>query len=254
MAITSSDIQNHTFSIDRKGYDVDEVDVFLERLSTEVDDMNAIITQLEGELDGDKFSGFDTPAVVLTEDDIAEKDEIIANLQQELEEKKANDHAIAQALIIAQRSADEIIENANQDAAQIRQDAEDEAQRILNKANNEKQRILEEIASLEDDREATRGNYQLILKDFIGDATKKLTDIGGAASVVSERAHARPAHDRSKSQPNHQAASPQVATYTTPQAKASSMVVPVTPKPSRVDKDLSGFGDADDSFEFGDID
>ncbi|MGI6105790.1 MAG: DivIVA domain-containing protein [Raoultibacter sp.] len=253
MAITSSDIQNHTFSIDRKGYDVDEVDVFLERLSSEVDEMNATIAQLEGIADDDKFAGFDSsPSSALTEDEIAEKDEIIAGLQRELEEKKANDNAIAQALIIAQRSADEIIENANQDAAQIRQDAEDEAQRILDKANNEKQRILEEISTLEADREETRGDYQLILKDFIADASKKLSDLGG--TVPSASAHARPSHDRPKVAPSHQSPSPQVATYTTPPAKASSMVVPATPRPSRVDKDLSGFGDADDSFEFGDID
>ena len=254
MTITSSDIQNHTFSIDRKGYDVDEVDVFLERLSAEVDEMNATIAQLEDGYEGDKFSGFDTHASAANAEDIAEKDEIIANLQHELDEKKANDNAIAQALIIAQRSAEEIIDNANQEAAQINQDAEDEAQRILDKANNEKQRILDEINKLETEREVARSDYQAILKDFINDASKKLVDIGGPAQVNVGNAHTRPAHDRSKSQPSHQAPSSQVATYTTPPAKASAVIAPSTPKPSRVDKDLSGFGDADDSFDLGDID
>ena len=41
MAITAADIQNVSFSIDRKGYDVDEVDVFLEHVADEVDAMNA---------------------------------------------------------------------------------------------------------------------------------------------------------------------------------------------------------------------
>ena len=40
MALTAADIQNVSFSIDRKGYDVDEVDVFLERVADEVDAMN----------------------------------------------------------------------------------------------------------------------------------------------------------------------------------------------------------------------
>ena len=37
MAITSAEIHNQSFSIDRKGYDVDEVDVFLEHVADEID-------------------------------------------------------------------------------------------------------------------------------------------------------------------------------------------------------------------------
>lgn len=47
MAITSAEIHNQSFSIDRKGYDVDEVDVFLEHVADEIDGMNAQIAQLE---------------------------------------------------------------------------------------------------------------------------------------------------------------------------------------------------------------
>lgn len=254
MAITSSDIQNHRFSLDRKGYDVDEVDVFLEHLANEVDEMNAIIAQLEGEYDAedDRFSGFDKPAGASSEE-LAEKDAVIADLQRELEEKKANDNAIAQALIIAQRSADEIIGNANADAAQIRQDAEDEAQRILDKVSNEKQRVIDEITKLETDREDAREEYQSLLKDFIGDANRKLVDIGGS---IPASAHARTSSDRpvSKNQaPIRRSVS--AATYTTPTAPVTKAVAtPATPRPSKVEKDLSGFGDADDAFEFGDID
>ena len=37
MAITSEDIHNQSFTVDRKGYDVDEVDVFLEHVAAEID-------------------------------------------------------------------------------------------------------------------------------------------------------------------------------------------------------------------------
>lgn len=253
MTITSADIQNHTFSIDRKGYDVDEVDVFLERLANEVDEMNAIIMELEGS--DDKFSGFDTPASTVPSAELAEKDAIISDLQRELEEKKANDNAIAQALIIAQRSSDEIIATANQDAAQIRQDAEDEAQRILDKANNEKQRIIEEIEKLEDDREDSRAEYQDLLKDFISDASKKLTDLGASTPVISNSAHGRPATSSKNQAPIRKTVN--AATYTTPQPSttaATPVVAAATPRPSKIEKDLSGFGDADDAFEFDEID
>ena len=43
-----------------------------------------------------------------------------------------------------------------------------------------------------------------------------------------------------------------VATYTTPQV-GSAVVTPATPRPSKVEKDLSGYGDADDNFEFEDV-
>lgn len=252
MTITSSDINNQSFSIDRKGYDVDEVDVFLEQLAQEVDEMNATIARLEGEYDGeDRFSGFDTPVGGASAEELAEKEAVIRDLQDQLAEKKANDNAIAQALIIAQRSADEIIENANNMAAQIHQDADDEAQRILDKANNEKQRIIEEIEKLESDREDSRSEYQGLLKDFIGDATKKLSDLGVTAPAGS--AHAR-GSSNSRNQTSATRRSISAATYTTPQAPAAAVVAPATPRPSRVEKDLSGFGEADDAFEFGDID
>lgn len=253
MTITSADIQNHTFSIDRKGYDVDEVDVFLERLASEVDEMNATIMELEG--GEDRFSGFDTPASTVSSAELAERDAIINNLQRELDEKKANDNAIAQALIIAQRSADEIIMNANQDAAQIRQDAEDEAQRIFDRVNNEKQRIIEEIEKLEDDREDSRAEYQVLLKDFIGDASKKLADLGASAPVITTSAHGRPSTTSKNQAPIRKTVN--AATYTTPQPQSSStapVVAPATPRPSKIEKDLSGFGDADDTFEFDEID
>ena len=149
MAITSAEIHNQSFSIDRKGYDVDEVDVFLEHVADEIDGMNAQIAQLENQLDDRKFEGFDTPArveapVVVTDDAaLAEKDARIADLERQLEAKKADDNAIAQALIIAQRPAVESIANANAQAAATIKDAEDEGTRIVDKAEAERQKVLD---------------------------------------------------------------------------------------------------------------
>ena len=47
MAITSAEIHNQSFSIDRKGYDVDEVDVFLEHVADEIDNLNNQIADLQ---------------------------------------------------------------------------------------------------------------------------------------------------------------------------------------------------------------
>lgn len=284
MAITATEIHNTSFSIDRKGYDVDEVDVFLEHVADEIDAMNNQIAQLESQLDDSRFGGFDMPAHIdqgvqakgaddaeLEEKNarIAELEEKVEDLARQLEAKKADDNAIAQALIIAQRSADEIMSNAKAQSAATIQDAKDEAQRILDRAEGEKQEVLDAIKKLEDDREDAREEYQELLKDFIGDATRKLAEIGGDVSSVRVSAHARPLAQADVaagvSDASDAAATGRVfpvqapvsadatASYTTPQG-SGPVVTPATPVPSPIEKDLSGFGDTDDDFEFEEID
>ena len=158
MAITASDIHNQSFSIDRKGYDVDEVDVFLEHVADEIDILNDTIAHLQDQLEADRFSGFDAPAastVAITEvaaatvdtseydAQLAQKDAIIADLERQLSDKRADDNAIAQALIIAQRSADEILAKANANATETIQDTRDEAQRIIDRANTDRQDVID---------------------------------------------------------------------------------------------------------------
>lgn len=284
MAITAADIHNQSFSIDRKGYDVDEVDVFLEHVAEEIDILNDQIEQLEQQLDDSAFAGFDAPAAPVEdepaesapvaagvdaaeyEDALAEKDAIIADLERQLSDKKADDSAIAQALIIAQRSADEILAKANAQANETIQDAREEAQRIIDRANNDRQDVVEAIRKLQDDREDAREEYADLLKDIIDDATRKLASIG---AVVAPAAAAH-AYVASQTAPEPQVelmddqmtggydldgfmdAEDEPLAYTTPQA-ADSYVAAATPVASAYEKDLSGFGDADE-FEFEEID
>ncbi len=290
MAITSSDIHNQSFSIDRKGYDVDEVDVFLEHVADEIDGLNDRIADLRSQLDEQsdrsRFDGFDTPAVVEDVEEepaidctaqIAEKDELIssrnariaeleariAELEAEVADQKADGNAIAQALIIAQRSADDTVAAAKARAAQIVADAEDEADRILDDADEKCQQVFDEIKQLEEDREKSRADYQDMLKDFIGDATRRLAEIGDIpATRVPSAGHARAELVVQDDRTDRYAAAGQMpqrqetylsATYATPQA-GDVVVAAAAPRPTVVEKDLSGFGDADDEFELEDID
>lgn len=258
MAITSEEIHNQSFSIDRKGYDVDEVDVFLEHVADEIDGLNNEIVYLQGKLDESKFDGFDRPAASAASESelVTEKDARIADLESQLEAKKADDNAIAQALIIAQRSADEIISNANVRAATTIKEAEDEARRIVDKAEADKQKVLDAIKKLEDDREDAREAYKDLLTDFIGDATRKLAEIGETAPAEAS------SFASSVKAGSHAASSVQapieveatVASYSTPISSTGAVAAAATVVPSGVEKDLSGFGDADDDFEFEEID
>ena len=269
MAITSAEIHNQSFSIDSKGYDVDEVDVFLEHVADEIDALNEQIASLQGQVSDDAFAGFDRPAVIeeeepaqpeptpapaapaIDESVLAEKDARIAELERQLEAKKADDNAIAQALIIAQRSADEILAKANNTAAETIQDAKDEAQRIIDRANNDKQDVIDAIRKLEDDREDAREEYQELLTDFINDASRKLAEIGGGSQASVAAAHYADTTDATAQVQVPMNAEP--VAYSTPQT-GNVAVAAATPMPSAVEKDLSGFGDADDDFSFDELD
>ena len=51
MGITALEIQNEGFEHGLRGYDVKQVDEFLERVATEVDAMNAEIDELKAKLE-----------------------------------------------------------------------------------------------------------------------------------------------------------------------------------------------------------
>lgn len=273
MAITASDIHNQSFSIDRKGYDVDEVDIFLEHVADEIDLLNEQILRLEQQLDEGKFEGFEDDGYVeaperevivekadtsYLESALAEKDALIADLRAQLEEKKANDYAIAQALIVAQRSGDDIVAKANAQAAETVQDARDEAQRILDRANADRQAVVDAIRKLQDDREDAREEYADLLNDIIADATRKLAVIGGAVALSAAgntASHAyvpEPRVEIVEEEEYYDDYAAKPMGYTTPQVPVAA-VAAATPVAAAYEKDLSGFGDADD-FEFEEID
>ena len=282
MAITSSDIQNQSFKIERRGYDVDEVDVFLERVASEIDDLNDEIARLRVQVKEAASASrteviSERPAAASDEEAkpagidpalVAEKDAMIAELEAKLRDRKSDDTAIAQALIVAQRTADEIVSKAKADAGQTRQNAEDEGRRILEKANVEKQKVIDHINELSSSREKVREQYQDMLKEFIGSATQRLAEIGGEVTAgidipaelleMTTFDATSSAGTQQKGEAEKPAAatwepSPAVATYTTPTVTPEASA-PATPKPSTASKDFSGYGDADDTFSFDDMD
>ena len=183
MAITSADIQNQSFKIERRGYDVDEVDVFLERVASEIDDLNDEIAHLRAqasEASAARTEIISQPEVdMVSRDELAEKDAKIAELEARLRERKSDDSAIAQALIVAQRTADEIISKAKGEAEQTRINAEEEG----------KPRGLAEDAT-DEEKKAAKAAVKESQKEF----TKKLASYADCyvndAFGTAHRAHA----------------------------------------------------------------
>jgi len=270
MAITSMDIQNQSFSIDRKGYDVDEVDVFLERVADEIDALNYEIEDLRAAVANAEEGAMsvvaaepvierviDTEGIELRDARIAQleaelgaKAEYIASLEERINEKPAiTDSAIAQALIVAQRSADEVVANANTQSEQIISDAHADADNIIAAAQSEKDAIDAEIVELKTSREEARSAYQELLRNFINDATLKLGSL--EEKKVASMATASPSSTGRIMSKNQIPVADKTAAYVLPTETVQAAAV--MPTPSGIEKDLSGFGDADD-FAFGEVD
>lgn len=271
MAITADDIQNVSFTLARDGYDVDEVDVFLERVADEIDAMNRQIADLQAQLEqaGEGVVApvaaaepTDEPAGVEEAD--ARIDELMAeieDLKAQLSEKNANAAAISQALIVAQRSADDVIANAKSQATAIVQDADAEASRIVDDAEGIRQSVLNAIQTLEADRNEVRAQYRDMLSNFVADAQRKLADIEGDLRSAANAAQVRTDSNASSYAPletftvgggaQARTQAPMAApAYAAPAATQAAAPV----NQGYVEKDFSGFGDAVDDFGFDDLD
>lgn len=227
MTITASDVDNQSFSVDRKGYSIEEVDIFLERVSKDVDVLHQTIKDLEAKISSsveEATSKLNSEKADL-QATIANKEAEIERLNSELEKKAVDGKVISEALIVAQRSAEKIIQEANDKAAKIVKDANEKADYIEKDADDQKKRVMDEIDKLDKERKATNKQYQSMLREIIGEMNKHLTDLHESPRVDSA-----------------------------PDKTANNIHVKhanITPKPVAADvkpepqKDFSGFGDAD---------
>lgn len=173
MAITPADIEQQTFSPSKHGYDTEEVDAFLERISTEVDAMLQKIADLKGRLTS-------------TEQQLAAAQAQVANLEERTvapaapvaevepsassDQLAASERQISQVLIVAQQSADKLVADARATAERIRNDADAKAREVIRQALAEKQTELDEIDRLKASREDFRAEYRKLLQHFMDDA------------------------------------------------------------------------------------
>ncbi len=178
MAITPADIEQQTFSASKHGYDTEEVDAFLEQLSTEVDGMLQKIADLKGRLNSteaqlasaraqvaelEERAGAPSPAPAAPAPQVASQKAEQSSIQ-------VTERQISQVLIVAQQSADKLVEDARADAENIRTDADQKAREVIRQALAQKQAELDEIDRLKASREEFRGEYTKLLQHFMDDA------------------------------------------------------------------------------------
>ncbi len=119
--LTPLDIENKRFSKSIKGYNLDEVDDFLDQLTIDYEKIYKENNSLKNQVE---------------------------NLQKDLEHYKSVEQTLQNTLIMAQQTADDIKSNAQDRADQIIRDAQSEARRATDEITKEEFEIRKRIEEL----------------------------------------------------------------------------------------------------------
>lgn len=169
MPLTPIDVQQKTFGTALRGYDLDEVDDFLDDIVTSLKDY---------------------------EQRLRDAQERISTLELEMTDRGDAEGAIARALVAAQRSADSIISDAKVEAERIISDAESEASEMSQARDDEKAKAEAEIGRIRgivDDLRSRLSELVTVveadverLDSALSTATAKLEPAESVEAAVSE--------------------------------------------------------------------
>jgi cell division initiation protein len=108
---------------------------------------------------------------------INELEERIEELKGELAEKSDRERIISEAFISAQRSAENLKEEARAEGERIYRESEAKARELIREALSKKQQILVEIDTLEASRTKFRKDYKKMLEHFTIDADNEFANM-----------------------------------------------------------------------------
>jgi cell division initiation protein len=158
MKITPLDIQQQKFQVRFRGFDMVEVDNFLDLLANEFEEMIRENSHLREE-DGRKFG--------------------------KIQELESRERELRDALVSVQRITEEIRENARKEGELMIQEARDQARRIIENAQSEAIQIDGEIQQLKKQRaqfeaslRATIEMHWRLLESAMAEQEAKVKDSG----------------------------------------------------------------------------
>ena len=134
--LAPSEIDNIRFSKTIKGYNVDEVDDFLDQL---IADYEKLYIE-KGEF----------------------KDKI-EKMDKDLEQYRQMEHTLQNTLVIAQTAASDIKTTAEKQAEQIIRDAQSEARRSVDELNKEEYEVTKKIEDMKKSFEVTKAKMEALL-------------------------------------------------------------------------------------------
>ncbi|UCG81452.1 MAG: DivIVA domain-containing protein [Desulfobacterales bacterium] len=149
MKITPADIQQQQFRIRFRGFDVSQVDSFLERIA---DEFKALIAENDN------------------------KQKEFQKLEREIQEYKDREKAFKGAMVNAQKALDDMRTNAEKEAELVVAEAEMKAEKMLGTAHNRLTQLHEDISELKRQRMQLEVELGTILE-----AHRKLLDMSTEA-------------------------------------------------------------------------
>ena len=208
MALTPEDIQSKTFKEKYKGYDVDEVDEFLDELTERLSDLLAENSRLNERISYLESTG--GTAVEAAPAPMPEPTPVAAPVPTQPEGYDPD--LLNRTLLTAQRAADETLAAAQSEADQLVADAQGESDRVISEAQAQAQahreKLREEsakVAQAVEDLRRFRNEYtervrgviaeHLALLDRAGELPEMPVEIEDAASAVHNQVNASTAGD-----------------------------------------------------------
>ena len=156
MKITSLDIQQQQFKVRFRGFDVREVDTFLEQMA-------------------DAFESLQRESSALQEE--------VRRLKLESQGYMEREETFKRAMLNSQEVLEQMQQNAQKSAELVIADAEVKAEKILNRAHNRLAQLHEDIAELKRQRMQIEMQIRSILESHT-----KLLDIGAEEATTMDEA------------------------------------------------------------------
>jgi len=156
MKITSLDIQQQQFKVRFRGFDVREVDTFLEQMA-------------------DAFEALQRESIALQEE--------VRRLKLESQGYREREETFKRAMLNSQEVLEQMQQNAQKSVELVIADAEVKAEKILNRAHNRLAQLHEDIAELKRQRMQIEMQIRSILESHT-----KLLDIGAEEATTMDEA------------------------------------------------------------------
>ena len=134
--LAPSEIDNMRFSKTIKGYNVDEVDDFLDQLTADYERLYKENAEYK-----DKFE----------------------QMEKELGQYKQMEHTLQNTLVVAQTAAGDIKNTAQKQAEQIIRDAQTEARRSVDEINKQEYEVTKKIEEMKKTFEVTKAKMEALL-------------------------------------------------------------------------------------------
>lgn len=134
--LAPSEIDNMRFSKTIKGYNVDEVDDFLDQLTADYERLYKENAEYK-----DKFE----------------------QMEKELGQYKQMEHTLQNTLVVAQTAAGDIKNTAQKQAEQIIRDAQTEARRSVDELNKQEYEVTKKIEEMKKSFEVTKAKMEALL-------------------------------------------------------------------------------------------